>query len=355
MWRAHVASKLNQVEAALPTPLNSSTEKSDTSPPTDVASTAEGAHRVEGQPPDTASKITELPKPPALQSDPNKLHASLLRARMMNDSGKIALLESQIAALASNKSAPDIAYCERGSKRNRVEDANESSGNFPAQVMVSALDARGLPIPSLQMGPLGKCKDDFRGGKSGKVSGGEKNKIGSDYERVAFFREEVGGTIGVDGGAHGTSELALAADRIRRELSDLRARDAREGGIDASLIRGITHDSRFKGLAGTSAGEDYDGGIDDAVKLLQDPRASLTAKEQQTRDMNRAVAVQKREERSQTNCALCLTGGAFRKELLVTMGEYCCLMLPPGGGRVPGHMILLPIGHVGSVIDAVSC
>jgi hypothetical protein len=281
---------------------------------------------------------------------------------MLGDTAKVALLEAQIAA------APPLASAkpeEQPLKRARVEGPSVPAPSGP--VIVSTLDARGLPIPSLQAAPHGLTRDDIRSGsRAGKVSGGQANLLGPSGERLGYFAEEVGAggsssssSSAGAGAAAGSAAIAAAAARVRAEAAALARRDAAEGGesLSARLARNIAGDSRYRqeGLRadGSGRGEGEDDSAQ-AAALLAARDAGLTARERQSRDMARAVAAHKEGEAALARCPLCAEGGGLREELVVARGKHCMLLLPPQGQRFPGHMLIAPIAHVAAATDMVS-
>ena len=310
------------------------------------------------------------PQPPAhaaLPTDANKLHASLLRARMLGDTARAAALEAQIAALATAPPPvlqPPPQPPQQSLKRARVEEAPAASG--AAVVLVSTLDSRGLPIASLQAAPAGLTRDDIRGGsRAGRLSG-SASLHGAGGARLGYFAEDAAaGGGGGAGAAVGSAALAAEAQRLRGVAAALARSDASAEGAEPMaqrLARNIAGNARYRGEGardGSGRGEAEDDG-DAAAALLASRGAQLTERERQARDMARAVAAHKEGERAIARCPLCQGEGAgaggssgLRQGLMVSRGRHCMLLLPPQGQRFPGHLLLAPIAHVCAATDMV--
>jgi hypothetical protein len=295
-------------------------------------------------------------------TDPNKLHALLLRARMLGDAARVASLEAQLASLA----AGGVSVAVGGVKRAREEDSlvPDPAPAAAPPVVVAPLDSRGLPLPSLQQAPAGLSRDDLRrGSRAGKVPQ-PRSLHGPDGHREGYLPGEGGGGAWVGSApARGSEALAAAAAATGTRMAALAAAERAGGGgggggggMDAVIARNIVRDARYRGDGGGRDGrgeEDGGAGAEDAARLLRDGSGALTAREAQRRDMARAVAAHVGAERATAKCKACLQGGALARHQLVSLGAHSLLMLPPEGQRLPGHMLLVPIAHVGCVVEAV--
>ena len=291
-----------------------------------------------------------------------------MRARMLGDAAKVALIEAQLAALAAAAAAgapPQLPQQHQHLKRAREEAAAPPPPAPAGPVLVSTLDARGRPIASLQSAPAGIARDDLRGGSRGGKLSAVPSLIGPRGERLGYFPEDVvqgGGGGGGGGAAAGSAALAAEAARVRGVAAALARGDASaEGGEDMAsrLARNIAGNARYRGEgrrdgSGRGEGEEEDeAGGGGAAALLAARGARLTERERQARDMARAVAAHREGERAVARCGLCSEGGALRGGCVVSRGRHCLLALPPGGQRFPGHLVLAPVAHVATATDMV--
>ncbi len=303
--------------------------------------------------------------------DPNKLHAQLLRARMMGDAARVAALEAQLAS-AGAFSPPSGggggggggggAGLKRAREEAGVGAAPAAPAAVPPPVVVAPLDSRGLPLPFLQQAPAGLSREDLRrGSRAGKVPQ-PRSLHGADGAREGYLPGEGGaGAWAGSAPARGSEALAAAAAASGARMAALAAAERAGGcggggGMDALIARNIARDARYRGDGGGRDGrgeEDGGAGAEDAARLLRDGSGALTAREAQRRDMARAVAAHVGAERATARCRACLQGGALARHQLVSLGAHSLLMLPPEGQRLPGHMLLVPIAHVGCVVEAV--
>jgi hypothetical protein len=212
------------------------------------------------------------------------------------------------------------------------------------------LDARGVPIASLQGPKLGLTRDDMRGGcRAGKVSGGAPNLFSAEGERVAYFAEDAAAARGGGGGAAlGSAAIAEEAARVRSVAASLAAGDAAEGeDLSSCIARNIGRNKRYReggrDLSGLGEAELDDGEL--AAAMVQGRHSGLTERERQSRDMARAVAQHVEGERVMARCPLCLEGGTLARERVVSRGRYFSLLVPPTGQRFPGHLVLAPNSH----------
>jgi len=275
------------------------------------------------------------PPPAAAPVDLNKLHASLIRARMLGDSAKVAALQAQIDA-----APPAPAPAASGSKRPRETEGG--SAGTDRLVIVSAYDARGMPVASLAAGPGGAAlaREDLRTGRRvGKITA-PVNAVGADGKRVEL-------AFG-DTAAAGLSIAQLA--RAEKLVGS--------GDLDASVVRNMVRGGGRLGSALASAGtgrdEEDEGALDDAGRLVAPADARLTAAARLVKDMSAAIAGAKRTDAALARCPLCLDSAeaaAHAHRVLVT-GPHCYVCLPPEGPATPGHVLLVVREHVGAMTGA---
>lgn len=286
---------------------------------------------------------------PAPFLDLNKLQASLLRAQMLGDSAAVARVQAQIEAAQQQGSVAALSTS-TGHKRLRAhegegEGQEEEGGHV---VLVSALDARGMPIPSLARGseavPL--AREDLRlGRKKGKVTS-TGNVIAKDEESGLYGRTEL---------AYGdASTVGMSMAEIARQ-----ERTVGSGDLDNNLFKNIVKGGGKYAAALSSgalgADEEDSGALDDAGRLVAGADARLTALEQRKRDMARAVQAQGKSDAILSKCPYCVGSPDFQARhahRVIAQGEYCYLALPPEGPRVPGHLILVPREHTPAMTAA---
>jgi len=128
--------------------------------------------------------------------------------------------------------------------------------------------------------------------------------------------------------------------------------------MDATLAAGIARNPRLRSSAlwggGARSGADEADGDDDLARAAagSGDAVRLTGRERQRRDMQRAVSAHVAEQRAAAGCGLCLDGPAMRRHCIIALGEHCLLMLPPGGPRLPGHLVLAPVRPCASMREA---
>jgi diadenosine tetraphosphate (Ap4A) HIT family hydrolase len=148
-------------------------------------------------------------------------------------------------------------------------------------------------------------------------------------------------------------------DREDLSVTDLlrRERESGAGAMDAAWAKNIVRaGTKYKGgeLAAEPSGldEDDSGAFEAAAAAATDPNARLTARERQHRDMQRAVNAHNKVSAALGRCPYCFDNPDIKKHLIVALGEYSYLALPPGGEAVPGHVILVPLPHIVAMTDA---
>ena len=333
--------------------------------------------------------------PPLLTTaDLNKLHASLLRAKMMGDSNKAAALQAQIdrataaaaaASLASEAAmlsasvpagaragirtagiqgppAPLPPLSAPSSSSAAAAGASRQGDQEQVVEVVPAFDVHGRPLRSLASGvPAVLERDDLRSGSRRGKHQGTTNRMDPSVpgQRTGWLPgDDVSGEpdsgTGVSAATRRETGQSLA-DMLREE------RDTGAGDLDRRSLSNVAAGGKrggklAAGAFGTSASgvdEGDFGGDDDMVALMSDKRHRLTGQEQQKRDMQRAIAAHKTAQSATAACPFCLDGGLQpRKHLIISLGEHSALMYPPGGQLVPGHMQIAPLGHICAMTDA---
>lgn len=288
-------------------------------------------------------------------ADLNRLHSAALRAQLAGNTEKHASLLEQIAALTPPGPFPTtvigggaaLPEAISGQKRPRVPESTsrsqaEATPAAPATVLLSTLDSKGRPISSLQAGPASLEREDARlGRRQGKrTSHVNLHAPDAPTERTSWTPADAR-----------ESSVSLA-ELVRREAH------TSSGTLDANIARRISragaswkHDKTLQGSR-AGADEDDDGVLDDIARLAEDPDARLTPHAQQQKDKQRAMAAQRRHDHATASCSLCFDSPASKRHLIISLGEYSYLGLPPGGGRLPGQLRIVPLPHISALTEA---
>ena len=299
----------------------------------------------------------DLSKASAPPVDLNKLHSAAMRAQLMGDTEKHSRLLEQIAVLTAVLPPPrpatisqpngpsheESAAVSAGHKRSRggsdVKNAADSSASDVEVRLVSALDASGRPIRSLTgQAPQIQRADLRNGRRAGKLTGhANLHSTDDPTARQSWTRFDA-------------SERSLA-DIVRAEA------DATSGSLDSTIALHIARAGagwKNKAMQGSRAGfdEDDDGGTDDIARLAEHPDDRLTEHARHKKDLQRAAASDRRHDAATAACPLCFNSAAAKKHLIIALGEHAYLALPPGCGRLPGQLRIVPVPHVAAITEA---
>lgn len=230
------------------------------------------------------------------------------------------------------------------SRRRRSSQSDEDEGagregeldaeTGRAVVVVSGLDAQGVPLASLRGGAAAATREDLRGG--GARMRGKRRLHGLERD-----------------GAGNVTSYGPADEGV--SLQELVAREKAGGGAgaDAALAKSLLRmggSLKSGALGGSRAGADEGEEVD--ARLFRTEEDRLTAAARRERDLQRTAAADAVASREDATDPLNPAGPRFPRHLLVAAGKHWAVVATPGRALHPLHCVMVPLAAVESVVAA---
>ncbi|OQR96455.1 hypothetical protein ACHHYP_15787 [Achlya hypogyna] len=142
-------------------------------------------------------------------------------------------------------------------------------------------------------------------------------------------------------GAHLSLEELVRNERLAADMDSVHAKN---------VLRLGTRYDHSDGKGASASGLDEEDVVD--MRMYRDAKDRLTERAYAQTSERQMLKTRMQWDTAMQRCWHCMKSDAFKKHLLVAMGEYSYVALPSAATLVPGQCILAPMEHVASTTSA---